>query len=65
VLNNAGCFSVRIWRFLSIGGRPSQRFASESKRDSSNARLIYEQLLHHDPGNIDLEAKIKELTEER
>jgi tetratricopeptide (TPR) repeat protein len=35
----------------------------EIKKDWANARQSYEQLLHHDPGNTDLQSKIKELTD--
>jgi hypothetical protein len=37
----------------------------ELERDWSSARQSYEQLLRHDPGNIELQAKVKELTEKR
>jgi tetratricopeptide (TPR) repeat protein len=37
----------------------------ELKKDWSNARQSYEQLLHHDPGNSDWQSKIKELTDKR
>jgi tetratricopeptide (TPR) repeat protein len=39
--------------------------AYEQKSDWSNARPIYEQLLHHEPGNTDLQNKIAELANKR
>ena len=36
----------------------------ELKKDWTNARQIYEKLLHHSPGSADFQSKIKELAGE-